>query len=243
MIIRKSTQITQINIDFYIETPIIVFTNLAIGKEFHNGPTTGTHNGHDYIDLGLPSGTLWATCNVGANNPEDYGDYFAWGETEPKSDYSWNTYKYGSQSDELTKYCTDSDYGKNGFTDNKTVLAPEDDAATVNWGGDWRMPTIAEQKELLYECHWKWTDNYNNTGISGCIVTGKNARSIFFPATGYNGGMTSDLALLNGYWSSSLSEDDPHHSACYIRFNSNYYEWYRYYRCDGHSVRAVCSSR
>ena len=94
---------------------------------------SGLNNGREYVDLGLPSGTMWATCNIGANYPEDYGDYYAWGETETKSNYDWSTYKWckGSE-DTLTKYCTDNDYGT---VDNKTVLDPEDDAAHVKWGG------------------------------------------------------------------------------------------------------------
>ncbi|MBO4370001.1 MAG: hypothetical protein J5808_01395, partial [Paludibacteraceae bacterium] len=95
-----------------------------------NLSVSGTLQGHDYVDLGLPSGTLWATCNVGANTPEEYGDYFAWGETTLKSNYEWSTYKYGTYN-QLTKYCYKSDYGKNGFTDTKTTLDAEDDAATA----------------------------------------------------------------------------------------------------------------
>lgn len=111
----------------------------------------GGGGSHDYVDLGLPSGLLWATCNVGADNPEDYGDYFAWAETEPKSVYNWSTYKYcdGGYYYKLTKYCTRSDFGNNGFTDNLTVLLPEDDAATANWGNGWRMPTENEWRELI----------------------------------------------------------------------------------------------
>ena len=99
---------------------------------------SGTVNGHEYVDLGLPSGTLWATCNIGANTPEEYGDYFAWGETQTKDTYSWSTYQYANgtfwQDPQLTKYCTDANYGYNGFTDNLTTLQASDDPATANWG-------------------------------------------------------------------------------------------------------------
>ena len=96
---------------------------------------------HAYVDLGLPSGLLWATCNLGANNPEDYGDYFAWGETQPKDDFSWTNYQYCMGSfNTLTKYCNNPDIGYNGFIDDLTTLLPEDDAATANWGDEWRMP-------------------------------------------------------------------------------------------------------
>ncbi|MCQ2319676.1 MAG: hypothetical protein MJZ90_12290 [Bacteroidales bacterium] len=102
---------------------------------------------HEYVDLGLPSGLLWATCNVGADSPEDYGDYFAWGETETKSDYDWDTYKWCNGSyNTLTKYNTKSSYGT---VDNKTTLELSDDAARANWGGSWRMPTEAEFQELI----------------------------------------------------------------------------------------------
>ncbi|MBR6376052.1 MAG: hypothetical protein IKR91_07460, partial [Alloprevotella sp.] len=93
------------------------------------------------VDLGLPSGTLWADRNVGADKPEAYGSYFAWGETVPKSDYSWSTYKYGTADSELTKYCSESSYGKDGYTDKFIELELQDDAASVNWGGNWRMPS------------------------------------------------------------------------------------------------------
>ena len=98
-----------------------------------------------YVDLGLPSGVLWATYNVGAEYPEAYGNHFAWGETQPKDTYNWNNYQYCNGSNNtLTKYCNNSSYGFNGFTDNLTMLLPEDDAATANWGADWRMPTKNE---------------------------------------------------------------------------------------------------
>ncbi len=201
-------------------------------------------NGHDYVDLGLPSGTLWATCNVGAMKPEESGDYFAWGETTPKEDrnnISWNTYTYGSGAKELTKYCTDASYGEDGFTDNKTVLDALDDAATVNWGGDWRMPTKTEQDELCTECTWEWTDNYNNTSVPGCIVTGTNGNSIFLPADATK--LPSHLGVDGYYWSSSLSIPRPDLAGC-IGIHRYHGQWSdhepRHY---GFSVRAVCSPR
>ena len=105
---------------------------------------------HEWVDLGLPSGTLWATTNVGASKPEEYGDYFAWGETKPKSVYDWDTYKWckGDDYHQLTKYCNLSNYGDNGFVDNKTELDPGDDAAYVNWGSKWRMPSLEQMQEL-----------------------------------------------------------------------------------------------
>ena len=156
------------------------------------------------VDLGLPSGIKWASCNVGAEKPEDYGNYYAWGEVLPKEDYSWATYKYANgDEDKLTKYCNNASYGDNGFTDNKTTLEPEDDAAHVNWGGSWRMPNDAEWTELLDNCTWTWT-TLNDT--NGYIVTSKvNDNSIFLPAAGcrydYVLHATGTMGL---YFSSSL---------------------------------------
>ena len=168
---------------------------------------TGTANGHEWVDLGLPSGVKWATCNVGATKPEEYGNYYAWGETEPKTTYDWSTYKWcnGSSYNTLTKYNTSSGYGT---VDNKTVLDLEDDAARANWGGAWRMPTDAEWKELIDNSIYTWTDDYNGTGVSGGIVTGLNGNSIFLPAAGDR---DSDVLYSAGgnvyYWSSSLGTD------------------------------------
>ena len=182
---------------------------------------TGTANGHGYVDLGLPSGLKWATCNVGATKPEEHGNYYAWGETKTKTTYDLNTYKWATATydaevdwwslETLTKYNTDSDYGT---VDNKTVLELADDAARANWGGAWRMPTDAEWTELRTNCTWTWTDDYNGTGVAGRIVTSNiNGNSIFLPAAGYRGYDYLDDASNDGYyWSSSLNTDDPYHA-------------------------------
>ncbi len=155
---------------------------------------------HEWVDLGLPSGTLWATCNVGANSPEEYGDYFAWGETEPKEKYNMESYKwYDSSSDKLTKYCTDSKYG---FVDNKTELDPEDDAAYVNWGEYWRMPSYDQQSELRGWCTLTWT---TQNGVNGLLVTGPNGNTLFLPAAGFRSSDSFCDAGSNGYyWSRTL---------------------------------------
>jgi hypothetical protein len=145
-------------------------------------PVTPPDN-HEWVDLGLPSGTLWATCNIGASAPEEYGDYFAWGETESKETFTWENYKWCEGSfDTMTKYCTDSGYGSNGFTDGKTELDPEDDADYVNWGPSWRMPTHEQQRELVEQCTWKWT---TRNGVYGQQGTGPNGNTIFLPAAGW----------------------------------------------------------
>ena len=191
------------------------------------------------VDLGLPSGIKWATCNVGAEKPEDYGNYYAWGEVLPKEDYSWATYKYANGAyDKLTKYCDNASYGDNGFTDNKTTLDPLDDAANVNWGGSWRMPTDAEWPELREQCDWTWT---TQNGINGYQVTSKtNSNSIFLPAAGCRD-VTSLYNVGYGgyYWSSSLDEYYPG-NAWYLNFNSGRVRRDYDYRCYGQSVRPVC---
>lgn len=193
------------------------------------------YNGHEYVDLGLPSGLKWATMNVGADTPEDYGWYFAWGETSPKTIYDWSTYTLcKGTSTTLTKYCTSSSYGT---ADNKTTLEPADDAAYKNWGGTWRMPTKAEQDELREKCTWTWTTQGN---VKGYKVTGPNGNSIFLPAAGYRNGSSLGSADSYGdYWSSSLDTSDSG-GACYLYFNSS--GVYSYYcgRCYDLSVRAVC---
>ena len=197
-------------------------------------------DGHEYVDLGLPSGLLWATCNVGADSPEDYGDYFAWGETQPKSDYSWSTYQYCMGSyNTLTKYCNNSSEGYNGFTDNLTTLLPEDDAATANWGSDWRMPTEEEWQELLDNTAVTWT---TQNGVNGCLFTASNGNSLFLPAAGHRGNSSLyEAGALGEYWSSSLS--DYSNSAWHLYFNSGNYSICSYSRYLGVSVRPVRSAR
>lgn len=163
---------------------------------------------HEFVDLGLPSGTLWATCNIGANTPEEAGNYFAWGETTPKDGYDWDTYKWCNGTDEtITKYCTESSVGNNGFTDNRTELLPEDDAATANWGSGWQIPSDEQLKELFDSKNTtaEWT---TQNGVNGRKFTSKsNGNSIFFPATGYRYSTSyNEVGSLGWYWSRSLSE-------------------------------------
>ena len=221
-----------------LEREILLVSDSTITATFRT-VTTGTENSHDWVNLGLPSGTKWATCNVGADKPEEYGNYYAWGETATK-EYTWKTYKYGSDYYQLTKYCTDAHYGKDGFTDGKNTLEADDDAASVNWGGAWRMPTDAEWTELREQCDWTWTDNYNGTDVTGRIVTSKtNGNSIFLPAAGYRGyGRLYDAGSTGYYWSSSLCADGPG-GARDVYFHSLSVSRYFSSRCYGLSVRAV----
>ena len=192
-----------------------------------------------YVDLGLPSGLLWAICNVGADNPEDYGDYFAWGEVVPKENYDWSTYSYGFDWNQLTKYCNNSGYGYNGFTDNLTTLLPEDDAATANWGDGWHMPTKEEWQELYQKTTHIWT---TQNGVNGCLFTASNGNSLFLPAAGYRSSSSLHLAGYGGYYLSSSFVAGYPYDAWYFGFYSGGAGMYNGYRYDGQSVRAVRSS-
>lgn len=184
------------------------------------------------IDLGLS--VKWASFNVGASKPEEYGGYYAWGETEEKSYYDWSTYKWcNGSSTNMTKYCTTSSYGT---VDNKTVLDPADDVAHVKWGGTWRMPTFEEQEELFNNCTWQWT---TRNGVNGYKVTGPNGNSIFLPAVGarYGAGV-DDWGSSGYYWSGSLGGYYSY-SACLLYFSSGRQDWGSYPRYYGQSVRPV----
>lgn len=189
--------------------------------------------GYDYVDLGLS--VKWATCNVGAEKPEDYGDYYAWGETETKSYYAWSTYKWlNGSSTTLTKYNTSS---STGIVDNKTVLDLEDDVAHVKWGGDWRMPTRTEFQELKDNCTWTWT---TQNGVNGYRVTSNKAgytgRSIFLPAAGCRfDSYLVDAGSDGLYWSSSLYASV---NAWRLIFNTSSHD--NGFRYGGLSVRPVC---
>ena len=191
-------QTSDLNINY--ETPCLMYDEWYSSKE--DAIRNSIHNGHVYVDLGLPSGLLWATCNVGADSPEDNGDYFAWGETEPKDYYHWETYKLSANGNyySMTKYCLSTSYGT---VDNKNILELSDDAANANWGGDWRMPTKEEMDELCNKCTW------TKTTINGVdfykITSRSNGRSIIWPLAGYRDGYNlKEGGELECYWSSSL---------------------------------------
>lgn len=187
------------------------------------------------VDLGLPSGTLWASCNVGATKPEEYGDYFAWGETDTKEKYTWETYKWCNGSEtKLIKYNGSSMYGDNGFTDDKTELDLEDDAAYVKWGKNWRMPTTDQMKELRDRCTLTWT---NYKGVNGYQVIGPNGNSIFLPAAGSPDSFGNHSAGKYGwYWSRSFYYTL---TSWRVFFGSNSYSCDYNERCSGYSVRPV----
>ena len=194
-----------------------------------------------FVDLGLPSGLLWAECNLGASTPEDYGNYYAWGETSPKSDYSWSNYAYCNGSyTTLTKYCNNSSYGNGGFTDALTTLQAMDDAATQALGSGARTPTKAEWEELMNNTTATWT---TRNGVSGRLFTAANGNSIFLPAAGLRNGSSLLSAGSYGYcWSSSLYESYPD-LAWYFNFGSSRQNMNYGSRNDGFSVRAVRASQ
>lgn len=205
-----------------------------------SSPCSGSENGHEYVDLGLS--VRWATCNVGASKPEEYGDCLAWGETSAHKNrpYNWLNYKWSrSERTDLTKYITNSRYGNNGIVDNKTQLDLCDDAAHANWGGSWRMPTKMEQEELLSKCTWTLA---TLNGIRGYNVTSKiNGNSIFLPATGTNEGSSlNGVGIYGIYWSSSIDPNSPpfawiiHFSLSEVRMPLSSSS-----RCSGHFVRPV----
>ncbi len=201
------------------------------------------------VDLGIvmtrTDGTTyklyWAKSNLSdkglCTNPEDYGDYYAWGETEPKENYAWSTYKFGtSSSGPFSKYNTISSYGS---IDNKTVLEPEDDVAHVKLGGKWRMPTDAEWTELRTKCTWTWTSNYNGTGVKGRIVTATNGNSIFLPAAGYRCDADLYSVGFRGYYRSSSLLTAAPLGAWTVYFYSDDVFRFSYHRYYGQSVRPV----
>ena len=218
---------------------------------------------HEYVDLGLPSGTLWATCNVGASKPEDYGDHFAWGETKTKDVYYWDTYKHAKGIDKLTKYCDESDYGYKGFADTLTELQPIDDPATANWGNGWYTPKKEQWDELMAHTNIEWTQRRllatdgnpklmahtniewtTRNGVVGWLFTSRrNGKDLFLPAAGYR--LTSYLCGTGErgcYWSSSLGTGFPDVSwGLGFDYDHGYMSGSpRYF---GHSVRAVRSAR
>ena len=215
-------------------------TAYGLDREF---TTNSSGETPEYVDLCLPSGTLWATCNIGANSPYEYGDYFAWGETEPKSTFTVGTYKYCNGGFYLlTKYCNDPSYGDNGFTDYLSILLPEDDAATMTKGEDWCMPTKEQWQELFDNTDQAWT---TQNGVFGLLLT-TNCNSLFLPAAGhYNGNNTGNVGYdIEGvgsegfYWSSTLDTNYPITSYHYS-FISNGGGMATDFRYSGQTIRPV----
>lgn len=185
-------------------------------------------NGHEYVDLGLPSGLKWATCNVGANKPEDYGDYFAWGETETKTEYS--------QGNNLTQEHSISELRRRGIVDGNNRLTSSYDAARAKWGRSWRMPTKEELEELVENCRWEPT---TQNGVEGYKGTGPNGNSIFLPAAGRRYESSLYYAGERGYYWSSTPYESNSGYAYDLYFNSSRHGVGGYNHYDGRSVRPV----
>ena len=228
------------------ENGVLVYeTNSGSAGDSNTNPSAVSNNEkttHDYVDLGLS--VKWATCNVGADKPEDNGNLYAWGETEVKEQYTVRTSKWGSMPFSLKKYNINSEQGT---VDNKTTLDLEDDVAHVTWGGNWRMPTREEMDELHDNCTWEWT---TLNGVNGYRVTSKKQgytnRSIFLPAAGYKANGRYQYGSNGNYWSRSLMTD-PYGdgsvicgTAACIRFNNNQAIVGWQFRMTGLSVRPVC---
>lgn len=198
----------------------LVIVSVACGNS-----KQGTINGHDYVDLGLS--VKWATCNVGANQPEEYGGYYAWGEIAEKAEYKWSTHKWCKGNfDTLTKYNDDPTVGET--VDNLDVLELTDDAAHVNWGSPWRMPTAEEWQELFSNCSIVFT---KLNGIDGVLFTsmvkGYTSQSIFLPAAGSKSESNWYTAIRGEYWSSSTHPDFKSNHVSYLYFHpeNNSIEW------------------
>lgn len=189
-------------------------------------------NGHEFVDLGLS--VKWATCNIGAEKPEECGDFFAWGETKPKSYYDWSNLKYCNDATNLHF----SKYKCNGRKrDNRTTLELEDDAAHANWGGGWRMPTSKEFEELKYKCTWKWITMNGEEGYK--VTSKKNGNSIFLPAANYyRYTFFRSSSHYGDYWSSSLDDRYSYYARA-LRLDSDDYSVKNRHRADGMSVRPV----
>ena len=218
---------------------------------------------HVGVDLGLPSGLKWATMNVGAKSPSEYGNYYAWGETLPQTnnEYSWSSYKWcNGTKTSLTKYCESA---SNGIVDNRTTLEPEDDTATQNWGGAWRMPTRTELYELVNNCCWVWTSSYNGTGKAGYIVylakssldkgTLYDSDDVELGLDDYSLSDTHIFLPITGFCSDGSLKSADEYGTCWSSFNKGYnyaialnfssggWGFVPYFdRCSGLSVRAVC---
>lgn len=208
-------------------------------QEADNGTTM---DGHEFVDLGLPSGTLWAICNVGATAPEEHGVKVAWGELAPKDTYEWYNYNYcKGDYHSLTKYCLDATGGYNGFVDSLTVLLPEDDAATASWGSGWCMPTVEQWRELREHATMTWVKSQDAN--QGVLFTAANGNSLFLPATNRLDEEFPGPFVEGAYWSKTLNDSGVGHPWVFVFNCANEYKvFYDVDRCGGFSVRPVRSA-
>ncbi len=244
LLLGDASGISKVNADSNQDGKVNIDDVTVLIDRLLKGEWPENEQNNDYVDLGLPSGTLWATRNVGASTPEEYGDYFAWGETSPKQRYGWDTYNWciinQSGGVWLTKYCTVSDFGS---VDGKTELDFTDDAAFVNWGPSWRMPTIEQMQELCEYCTGYWV---LRNGVWGLLAKGPNDNTIFLPASGVRSYDTIYFLNINGlYWSRTLmSGNNNSYDGKTMGFSRSSFGAHgssaRYY---GYSVRPVRASQ
>lgn len=237
-------------------------TNKCLAQQYQltsNNVTNGTENGYQWIDLGLS--VLWATCNVGATKPEEYGDYYAWGEVdtyyEPgyaqektnthwksnkEKGYAWESYKWCDGSGTTINKYNNNDYY--GLVDNKRNLDINDDVAHIKWGGNWRMPTLSDFDELYEWCTRSWEKNNNVWGIRFTSErVGYEGFSIFLPASGARDGNTIEYLNSGGfYWETTILDEQPSR-ACGFAFIKDKIEWRSPSRVNGLTVRAVCPKK
>lgn len=226
------------NTTYYVRTYAINDLGTGYGYELTFTTKSLNANGYSYVDLGLPSGMLWATCNVGANNPEEYGDYFAWGEVQPKSNYDWSTYKWCNGSETtLTKYNTDSSYGT---VDNQIQLELSDDAARANWGGGWRTPAISEIFELIQKCQW---EESTENSVKGYKVTGTNGNSIFLPLSGVKLGAMLYENDIYGYYQTSFTQNSVPNTSYLLDITNEQNKLVNLIKCYGLTIRPVLGNQ
>lgn len=189
--------------------------------------TRGELTGHEFVDLGLPSGTKWASANIGTDKDNDFGDYIAWGEVVMKNNFCWDTYRMNDK-DSITKYSE---------ADGLKSLQPIDDIATISWGKGWTIPTQKQFEELKRCCTWEWVEDDD---VCGYNVKGQNGASIFLPAAGYyRKDKQKSLNEEGGYWTSNLSSDS-YTMALGLIFDDGDIDSEEYDRCYGQSIRPVC---
>lgn len=244
--LRNSTIMKQLFRTVFVTTMAMTMVAfVGCGKEENNIIETAWGNGTEpptqgeWVDLGLQSGLLWASCNVGATVPEEYGEYFAWGETQPKSVYDWSTYRYCTVDADgfpstLTKYNNETSWGT---VDNLSTLLPADDAATARLRNGARTPTYDEWNELLNNTS---VERATLNGVNGLKFTGSNGNTIFLPAAGQRDGGAGNCG---DYWSASLGPDNSILARLFFFDERDHFMLNGgYVRCSGCSVRAVCAS-
>ena len=206
---------------------VMMLAMIAMSSCGGNGPTRGMEAGHEWVDLGLPSGTKWATCNIGAAAAEEAGDYFAWGDTMAKEEFIRNNC--------CTHDKSPSELMEAGILDSTGNLTKEYDAAHNIWGGEWRMPTKSELEELIRNCSPTWV---TQNGVDGCLFTGKNGNTIFLPVTGFKDVTTVISAENFGHYrSSTMFEDEFRSYELSIAKRGRYVDYN--YRMSGYAVRPV----